>query len=106
MNIVPNLRNCVNGILKTELFQEVQDSYTCIDCSKHTGKKKSVSACSSWSTKFLDHKAILQQSHKRVKGKQMLKTLLFTRSSGGECTEELSRNNTILQYSSSPACLQ
>jgi len=71
-----------------------------------TQVKKSVSACSSWSAKFLDHKAVLQQSHKRVEGKQMLKTLLFTRSWRGGCTEELSRNNTILQHSSSPACLQ
>ena len=55
MNFVPSLRNCVNGILKTELFQEVYVSYTCIDYSKHTGKK-SVSGCSSWSAKFLDHR--------------------------------------------------
>jgi len=64
------------------------------------------STCSSWSAKFLDHKAVLQMSHKRVEGRQMLKTLLFTRSSGGGCAEELLRNNIILQNSSSPVCLQ
>jgi len=103
MNVVPSLRNCVNDMWhgKCRIPTPVLTA-----ANIQAKKKKVASACSSWSTKYLGHKAVLQQSHKRVEQKQMLKTLLFARSSGGECTEKLSRNNTILQYSSSPACLQ